>query len=186
MSTRGSGDDIRLRPGPRSVTLTRVSELSPQEHVDARILAYYGSEFDEGDRLVGRSGQGVLEFERTQQIVGEHVPAGSRIIDIGGASGLHAAALAERGDTVVLIDPVPRHVEAACRYGTFTAKLGDARSLPVDNGSFDAAMLLGPLYHLFDRRDRLRAWGEASAWFVRAVGYLRLASRGCPPWPGSR
>ncbi len=56
--------------------LTRMPELSPQEHVDARILAYYGSEFDEGDRLVGRSGQGVLEFERTQQIVGEHVPAG--------------------------------------------------------------------------------------------------------------
>jgi SAM-dependent methyltransferase len=163
------------------VTLTRVSELSPQEHVDARILAYYGFEFDEGDRLVGRSGQGVLEFERTQKIVGEHVPAGSRIIDIGGASGLHAAALAERGDTVVLIDPVPRHVEAACRYGTFTAKLGEARSLPVDDGSFDAAMLLGPLYHLFDRRDRLRAWGEAirvvrpGGW-VFAAGISRLSA----------
>jgi len=69
-----------------------MSELSPQEHVDARVLAYYGSEFDEGDRLVGRSGQGVLEFERTRQIVGERVPAGAHIIDIGGASGLHAAA----------------------------------------------------------------------------------------------
>jgi len=122
-----------------------------------------------------------LEFERTQQIVGEHVPAGSRIIDIGGASGLHAAALAERGDTVVLIDPVPRHVEAACRYGSFTAKLGDARSLPVDDDSFDAAMLLGPLYHLFDRRDRLRAWAEAirvvrpGGW-VFAAGISRLSA----------
>ncbi len=151
-----------------------MSELSPQEHVDARILAYYGSEFDEDDRLVGRSGQGVLEFERTQQIVGEHVPAGSRIIDIGGASGLHAAALAERGDTVVLIDPVPSHVEAACRYGTFTAKLGDARSLPEDDDSFDAAMLLGPLYHLVDRRDRLRAWGEAIR-VVRPGGWIFAA-----------
>lgn len=149
-------------------------ELSPQEHVDARILAYYGSEFDEADRLVGRSGQGVLEFERTQQIVGEHVPAGSRIIDIGGASGLHAAALAERGDTVVLIDPVPSHVEAACRYGTFTAKLGDARSLPEDDDSFDAAMLLGPLYHLVDRRDRLRALGEAIR-VVRPGGWIFAA-----------
>jgi SAM-dependent methyltransferase len=129
----------------------------------------------------GRSEQGALEFERTQQIVGEHVPAGSRIIDIGGASGLHAAALAERGDTVVLIDPVPRHVEAACRYGTFTAMLGDARSLPVDDDSFDAAMLLGPLYHLFDRRDRLRAWAEAirvvrpGGW-VFAAGISRLSA----------
>lgn len=161
--------------------LTRMPELSPQEHVDARILAYYGSEFDEGDCLVGRSGQGVLEFERTQQIVGEHVLAGSRIIDIGGASGLHAAALAKRGDAVVLIDPVPSHVEAACRYGTFTAKLGDARSLPAEDDSFDAAMLLGPLYHLVDRCDRLRAWGEAirvvrpGGW-VFAAGISRLSA----------
>jgi len=162
-----------------------MSELSPQEHVDARILAYYGTEFDEGDRLVDRSGQGALEFERTQQIVGEHVPAGSRIIDIGGASGLHAAALAERGDTVVLIDPVTRHVEAACRYGTFTAKLGDARSLPVDDDSFDAAMLLGRFTTCSIVAIDFAPGARRSGWFVRAVGYLRLASRGCPPWPGS-
>ena len=158
-----------------------MAELSPQEHVDARVLAYYGVEFDESDRLVGRSGQGVLEFERTQQIVGARVPAGSRIIDIGGASGLHAAAMAERGDNVLLVDPVPRHVAAARRYGTFRATLGDARSLPVDDDSFDAAMLLGPLYHLVDRRDRLRAWGEAirvvrpGGW-VFAAGISRLSA----------
>lgn len=89
-------------------------------------------------------------------------PAGAHITDIGGASGLHAAALARRGDHVLLIDPVPRHVEAARRYGTFTAQLGDARSLPVDDDSFDAALLLGPLYHLCERSDRLRAATAAS------------------------
>lgn len=156
-------------------------ELSPQEHVDARVLAYYGSEFDEDDRLVGRSGQGVLEFERTQQIVRDRVRAGSRVIDIGGASGVHAAALAQRGDSVLLLDPVPRHVEAARRYGTFTTKLGDARSLPADDDSFDAALLLGPLYHLCDRHDRLRALGEAirvvrpGGW-VFAAGVSRLSA----------
>lgn len=158
-----------------------MSDPSPQEHVDARILAYYGSEFDEGDRLVGRSGQGVLEFERTQQIVGERVPAGAHIIDIGGASGLHAAALARRGDHVLLIDPVPRHVEAARRYGTFTAQLGDARSLPVDDDSFDAALLLGPLYHLCERSDRLRAATAASP---AAISTWPTTSRRRPSRPG--
>ena len=43
-----------------------MSDLSPQEHVDARVRTYYGSEFDEADRLVGRSGQWLLEFEGTQ------------------------------------------------------------------------------------------------------------------------
>lgn len=158
-----------------------MSELSPQEHFDNRLLAFYGGEFDEGDRLVGRSGQGVLEFQRTQRIVRDRVPAGSRIIDVGGASGVHAAALAKRGDHVLLIDPVPKHVEAAVSHGTFTARLGDARSLPADDDSFDAALLLGPLYHLVDRRDRLRAWGEAmrvvrpGGW-VFAAGISRLAT----------
>lgn len=75
-----------------------MTELSPQGHVDGRVLAFYGSEFDESDRLIGGLGQGLLEFERTQQVVRERVAAGSRIIDIGGASGVHAADLAERGD----------------------------------------------------------------------------------------
>jgi SAM-dependent methyltransferase len=158
-----------------------MSQPSPQEHVDARVRAYYGLEFDEGDRLVGRSGQGRLEFERTQQLVGERVPAGSRIIDIGGGTGLHAAALAGRGDSVLLVDPVPRHVQAARRHGTFAATLGDARSLPVNDDTFDAAILLGPLYHLVDRRDRLRAFREAirvvrpGGW-VFAAGISRLSA----------
>ncbi len=158
-----------------------MSDLSPQEHVDARVRTYYGSEFDEADRLVGRSGQGLLEFERTQEYVTQRVPAGSRIIDIGGAAGRHSAALAERGDTVLLIDPVPRHVQAALGHGTFAATLGDARAIPADADSFDAALMLGPLYHLVDRRARLRAWAEAirvvrpGGW-VFAAGISRLSA----------
>jgi SAM-dependent methyltransferase len=142
-----------------------MAEPSPQEHVDSRVLAYYGTEFDESDRLVGRSGQGLLEFERTQSIIHDRAVAGSRIVDIGGGTGRHAAALVERGYEVLLIDPVPRHVEAAQAHGTFTAVLGDARSLPVDDHCFDAALLFGPLYHIVDLGDRLLAWGEA----IRAV-----------------
>ena len=142
-----------------------MAEASPQQHDDRRVLAYYGTEFDEGDRLVGRSGQGLLEFERTQSILCDRLVAGSRVIDIGGGPGAHSSALADRGHEVLLIDPVPRHVQAAQAYGTFSATLGDARSLPVDDHRFDAALLFGPLYHLVDRRERLHAWSEA----IRAV-----------------
>jgi hypothetical protein len=76
---------------------------SPQDHVDGRVRAYYGAELDESDRLVGRSGQGVVEFERTQRFVRDRVTAGSRVIDIGGAAGIHARALGERGDPVLLV-----------------------------------------------------------------------------------
>jgi ubiquinone/menaquinone biosynthesis C-methylase UbiE len=161
-----------------------MSDLSPQEHVDDRVLAYYGTELDESDRLIGRSGQGLLEFERTQQVVRERVAAGSQIIDIGGASGVHAAALAERGDDVLLIDPVPRHVEAAMAHGTFAAVLGDARSLPADDHSFDAALLRGPLYHLVERSDRLRVFGEAVRVVRPGAGSSPRAFRDYRPLPG--
>lgn len=152
-----------------------MAEQSPQEHVDSRVLVYYGTEFDESDRLFGRSGQGLLEFERTQSIVRDRLAARSRIIDIGGAAGAHAAALAERGHEVLLVDPVPRHVEAAAAHGTFTAALGDARSLPIDDHTFDAALLFGPLYHLVARSDRLRAWSEAIR-VVRPGGWVFAAA----------
>jgi SAM-dependent methyltransferase len=66
---------------------------------------------------------------------------------------------------VDLIDPVEEQVaEAQLRAGTppaFTARLGDARDLSHPDASCDAVLLLGPLYHLVDRDDRIRALEEA-------------------------
>jgi SAM-dependent methyltransferase len=66
-----------------------------------------------------------------------------------------------------LVDPVPRHVELATKRAGdgstpfFEARLGTAGDLPADDQSFDAVLLLGPLYHLIDRADRLAALNEA-------------------------
>jgi SAM-dependent methyltransferase len=56
---------------------------------------------------------------------------------------------------------VPLHVEQAARCTGVTARLGDARELPYEDGSYDAVLLMGPLYHLPDRADRVRALTEA-------------------------
>jgi SAM-dependent methyltransferase len=69
---------------------------------------------------------------------------------------------------VHLYEPVPLHVaqaEQASRaqpthpVASFT--VGDARSLGRPDDSTDAVLLLGPLYHLTDRADRLAALREA-------------------------
>jgi SAM-dependent methyltransferase len=66
---------------------------------------------------------------------------------------------------VDLIDPVAEQVaEARRRAGNppaFTAQLGDARNLGHQDASCDAVLLLGPLYHLVERADRVRALREA-------------------------
>lgn len=143
-----------------------------QDDIDSRIQSYYGQVFDESVRLTTRSAQGPLEFQRTQEIVCAHVPPG-RVLDVGGGAGVHARALLALGYDVDLIDPVPGHVEQASAIG-IPASVGDARALPHPDGSFDAALLLGPLYHLASRDDRLRALREAAR-VVRAGGVVIAA-----------
>jgi SAM-dependent methyltransferase len=56
-----------------------------------------------------------------------------------------------------------------------TAEVGDARDLPVAADSFDAALVLGPLYHLTTRDDRLRALAGAGR-AVRRGGFVFVAA----------
>lgn len=85
----------------------------------------------------------------------------ARVLDVGGASGAYASWLSERGYQVQLIDPVPLHRAQATADGRFTVAAGDARGLEEDDSSYDAVLLPGPLYHLTDRADRVRALAEA-------------------------
>ncbi len=128
-----------------------------------------------------RDGEPGLEMTRTLEILDRFLPANpARVLDVGGAAGAYSVALSERGYEVHLIDIFPDHVrqaqEAAVRGGFgFTASVGDARDLEVDDKSYDAVLLLGPLYHLVDRQDRLRALGETRR-VLRQGGVLVAAA----------
>src|SRR5439155_2231303 len=88
-------------------------------------------------------------------------PAPARILDVGGATGVYAGPLAEAGYAVHVVDPVPEHVARSAALPGVSAAEGDARALDKPDASHDAVLLLGPLYHLLDRADRVRAWREA-------------------------
>jgi ubiquinone/menaquinone biosynthesis C-methylase UbiE len=90
------------------------------------------------------------------------------VLDVGGAAGVHALPLAAAGYEVHLLDPVPRHLEQAREasagqpdHPLASVDTGDARRLHHPAASFDAVLLLGPLYHLTERADRRDALREA-------------------------
>jgi SAM-dependent methyltransferase len=137
----------------------------PEASVAPEILVHYTDEVDEGTRL-GR-GLNELELIRTRDVLRAHLgDAPARILDIGGATGIHARWLADDGHRVHVVDPVPRHIDAVLalrdeRPG-ITAELGDARALDAPDDSYDAVLVFGPMYHLTERDQRLLALREAA------------------------
>src|SRR5215470_3760250 len=148
---------------------------------DAADVAAYYAQGLERDRLDG--GVGALELARTQLLLERYLPAPPAVVaDVGGGPGRYALWLAERGYRVHLVDPVPLHVEQARassrrRPGAklASAEVGDARSLDLPEASVDAVLLLGPLYHLRERVDRLQALAEARR-VCRAGGVVIAAA----------
>jgi ubiquinone/menaquinone biosynthesis C-methylase UbiE len=141
---------------------------------------FYGSRYDESLRLRS-SIKGQLELARVRELLTRHMPpAATRVADIGGGTGVHARWLRVAGYDVDLLDPIPRHVEAA-RASGLRARLGDARDLPWNNDRFDAALMAGPLYHLTDPDHRRAALAEAArvvrpGGLVAAVAFNRHAN----------
>jgi ubiquinone/menaquinone biosynthesis C-methylase UbiE len=134
--------------------------------IDPAILDFYGRAPEES-RL--QYGPARLEELRTRELIERHAPAPPvTVFDVGGAAGVYAFWLAERGYTVHLVDASPRLVdEARRRNESATQKLasgrtGDARQLPFENSTADVVLLLGPLYHLVNSADRNRALREAA------------------------
>ncbi|MFI6792996.1 class I SAM-dependent methyltransferase [Nonomuraea sp. NPDC050383] len=141
--------------------------------VTRELLAYYEQDREHG-RL--REGRGRWEFWRTQDVLRRTLPpAPARVLDVGGGTGVHAEWLSADGYDVELLDPVPLHVERAAELRGVSARLGDARHLPVPDAGVDAVLLLGPLYHLSERTDRVRALSEARR-AVRPGGLVAAAT----------
>ena len=139
--------------------------------MDPDVLAHYG-EGEEQARLDGWS----LERMRTEELLAQWLPEPpARVLDVGGGPGRYAGWMASCGWTVTLLDPVPLHASQAATVVGGHVELGDARRLPHADGTFDAALVLGPLYHLVDVSDRVEALGEAGR-VVRAGGVVVVAA----------
>lgn len=132
----------------------------------AEIVEHYASGY-EAERLKG--GRSRLEELRSRDILARHLPPPpAEVVDVAAGAGAYAFWLAEQGYRVHLRDAHPLHVELARReldgrpgLALSSAEVGDARSLDLPDASVDVVLMLGPLYHLTERADRLRALAEA-------------------------
>jgi ubiquinone/menaquinone biosynthesis C-methylase UbiE len=142
----------------------------------SEVVAHYEA-MHEDDRLA--SGPGALELVRTREILRRHLPSPpARVLDVGGGTGVHADWLLADGYRVHLLDITPRHVQQALdrlAHRRLSVALADGRRLPVGDETHDVVLVLGPLYHLPDKSDRLAVLREARR-AVRQDGLVAVAA----------
>jgi len=126
--------------------------------------AYGEREWERLDRTVPTR----LEFENTTDYLERALPGSGRVLDAGGGAGRYAIWLSERGYDVTLVDRSAGQLEVAREKiadressDAVAIRRGDVRDLPFEDGVFDAVCCLGgPLSHVPDAEDRVRAAGE--------------------------
>jgi S-adenosylmethionine-dependent methyltransferase len=141
------------------------------------------------------------EFAVTLRALVEHLPPPpARVLDCGGGPGRYAIELNRRGYEVTLFDLSSECLrlarEKAAEAGVTLAGLekGTATNLSrFPDNTFDAVLLMGPLYHLLEEAERQQALKEARrvlkpgrplfAAFLSRYASLRWAAVHEPTWP---
>lgn len=134
--------------------------------IDKTVLARYNAGI-ERNRL--RKGIGIIEFERTKEILLERLPKPPAVIyDIGGGYGEYAWWLASLGYEVHLFDISETNIKMSAElkheYPNIylkSAEVCDARSIPRKCKSADAVLLMGPLYSITEYEERILAIKES-------------------------
>ena len=141
------------------------------------------------------------EFAVTMRALAKHLPLPpAQVLDCGSGPGRYAIELARRGYKVTLFDlstgclqmAREKAVEAGMTLAGY--EQGTATDLTrFPDASFDAILLMGPLYHLLDEAERRQAVAEGHrvlkpggllfAAFISRYATLRWAAAHEPTWP---
>ncbi len=127
--------------------------------------AYYKS-YDEEGRLLSQHGQ--VEYITTMKYIRQALAGdrGKKILELGAGTGRYSVALAREGYDVTAVELVDHNLEILKSKLSGEEKLlvlqGNALDLSrFSDESFDLTLVLGPMYHLYTREDKLRALSEA-------------------------
>ena len=141
-----------------------------------------------------------LEHELTWRYLQRYLPVEGSILEIGAATGRYTVELARLGYSITAVDLSASLLEM-CRLRLAEQKLenqvrlvlADARDLrDVVEQEFDAALIMGPLYHLVQEADRkmalkevynrLKMDGVIFSAFISRFGILGDLIKKMPEW----
>ena len=124
-------------------------------------LTDFYNKFNEDKRLGSRHGQ--VEFLTSMKYIHEYLEEGDKIVDIGAGPGRYSLYLKNEGYDVTAVELVRPNI------GKLRSKDKDIRIVEASatdlsmfkDDEFDIAIMFGPMYHLYEEKDRLQALSEA-------------------------
>jgi len=157
-----------------------MDEVSNEERVKIVQEFYNKAVQYEWERIVGKP-----EFLLTCRMMDRYIKPGDSVLDIGGGPGRYSFYLAKKGCDVTLFDLSPENVNHVKKHSAKSgipvkAICGDAREVDTilsnvvdfnkdehendiqsSKNQFDHVLLMGPLYHLLEEQDRIKAINAA-------------------------
>lgn len=141
------------------------------------VKAYYDTHVTFEDR---RLYENVFELPVTLRYIDRYVRPGNKVLDVACGTGKYALKLLERGIKLGLNDLSDKNMDLTLqRIGKHPnlihSEVSDALYSDIwDREQWDAILILGPLYHMTNRSDRLELLKRAGD-AVRKDGHLFLA-----------
>lgn len=110
-----------------------------------------------------------IEFVSTLRLIDEYFPRQGRVCDVGSGPGRYSIELIQRGYAVTLLDLSDEEIRLARaqldKLGLSAERwvIGDAQDMStLASETFDAALLLGPMYHIIEPEKRAMVLRELS------------------------
>lgn len=143
------------------------------------LLEKYYEQCDEEGRLLSQHGK--VEYLTTMKYINDCLAKfpDPKILEVGAGTGRYSVTLAKQGLSVTAVELVLHNLEilkskldGSERITAFQGNALDLSVLP--DAEFDVTMLLGPMYHLYTKADKLRALSEAIR-VTKPGGYILVA-----------
>ncbi len=128
------------------------------------ILNNYYEHRGEEERLLSRHGS--VEFLTTLRYIEQYLRPSMRIMEIGAGTGRYSHYFARQGYTVDAVELVPYNIEIFKKNTKENENISIVQGNALDlsgftDNTYDITLLLGPMYHLFTKEDKLNALSEA-------------------------
>lgn len=138
---------------------------------EENLIKYY-NKFNEDKRLDTRHGQ--VEFITSITYINKFIKKNDKIIDIGAGTGKYSKYYMDKGYDVFAVELV-KHNLRKIEEKNIKCMQGNAINLSkIKDNSYDIVLLFGPMYHLLNDDDKLKALSEAKR-IVKKNGYIFIS-----------